>query len=88
MIISLVDNISDRIHSNKCTNCESSLDYMKVEDNQLIFKCLICNKENNKDFNKELIKDFQTHISFAMESLINLFFLLKKGIYLHEYMNS
>ena len=69
---SLADNLSDGLDSNKCTNCESSLDYMNVEDNQLIFKCPNCNKNNNKDFNKELI-DFQIHISFAMEKLINLF---------------
>ena len=24
---SLVDNLSDGLHSNKCTNCKSSLDY-------------------------------------------------------------
>ena len=38
---SLVDNLSDELHSNKCTDCESSLDYMKVKNNKLIIKTLI-----------------------------------------------
>ena len=40
---SLVDNFSDGLHSNKYTNCESSLDYLKVEDNKLILERLNCN---------------------------------------------
>ena len=52
------DNLSDGLHSNKCTDCESSFDYMKVENNQLMFKCLKCNKNYNKEFNKELINTF------------------------------
>ena len=28
---------------------------MSVKDNQLIFKCLNCNKNHNKNFNKDLI---------------------------------
>ena len=55
---SLVDNLSDRLQSNKCKNCESCLYYMKAEDNQLVFECLNCNKNHNKDFNKELINRF------------------------------
>ena len=31
---SLVDNLSDGLHSNKCTKCNSSLHSMKVKDNQ------------------------------------------------------
>ena len=42
---SLGDDLSDGLHSNKGTNCESSLDYMKVEDNQLIFECLNCKSQ-------------------------------------------
>ena len=46
---SLVDNFSDGLPSNKCTDCESNLDYIKLKNNQLIFKCLKCNKNHNKD---------------------------------------
>ena len=57
---SLVDNLSDRLHSNKCTDCKSSLDYINVESPQLIFKCLNCNKDYKKDFKKELINRFSS----------------------------
>ena len=57
---SLVDNFPDGLHSNKYTNCESSLDYLKVEDNKLILERLNCNKNHNKDFNKELINRFSS----------------------------
>ena len=62
---SIVDNISDGLHSNKCTNCKSSLDYMKVVNNQLIFRCLNCNKNYNKYFNKELINRFSNIYKFC-----------------------
>ena len=57
---SLVDNISDCLHSNKCTGCKSSLDYINFEGPQLTFKCLNCNKNDKKDFNKELINRFSS----------------------------
>ena len=34
----LADNLSEGIHSNKCTDCKSCLDYMKTKDKQLIFR--------------------------------------------------
>ena len=49
---SLVDNLSERVYSDKCTDCKSCLGYMSVKDDKLIFKCLKCNKNHNKDFNK------------------------------------
>ena len=36
---SLVDNLSEGLHSDKCTDCKSFLDYMSVKDDQLIFRC-------------------------------------------------
>ena len=55
---------------------------MSVKDNQFIFQCLErsssecnsieCKKNYNKDCNKEILKDLQTHKNFAMET-INLF---------------
>ena len=35
---SLVDNLSERLHSDKCTDCKYFLDYMSVEDDQLVFR--------------------------------------------------
>ena len=44
---SLVDNLSKRVHSDKCTDSKSCFDYISVKDGQLIFKCLKCNKNCN-----------------------------------------
>ena len=70
----LIDNLSEGLHNNKCKYCKSYLDYGTIKDNQLIFRCFICKKNYEKDFNKELIQRFgNIYINFAMEILINLF---------------
>ena len=70
---SLVDNFSDGLHNNKCADCKSSLEYMKVYGAQLIFKCLNCRKDYNKSFDKDLISRFLSTYNFVKETLINLF---------------
>ena len=70
---SLVDNLSEKLHSDKFKDCKSEHDYISARDNQLNFQCLECKKNYNKDCNKELIKELQTHMNFTMETLINLF---------------
>ena len=36
----LVDNLSEGIHNDKCSDCESNLDYIKIKKNgKLLFKC-------------------------------------------------
>ena len=62
---SLADNLSDGLHSNKCIDCKSSLHNVKVKGPQLIFKCLNCNKNYNKDFNRELINRFSSTYKFC-----------------------
>ena len=69
----LVDNLSERLHSDKCTDCKSCLDYMKFKDDQLIFRCFECKKNCEKDFNEELIKDLQIYMNYIRKTLINLF---------------
>ena len=71
----LVDDLSERLHSDKCTDCKLNFDYMSIKNNQLIFKCFRCKKNYEKVFNKELIKRFakQTHTGFVTKILINLF---------------
>ena len=85
---SLIDNLSDGLHSNKCTDCKSTLDYMKVEDPQLIFKCLNCNEKCDKNFNKELINRFSSTYKFCNEDINKFIFLLRKKVYPYEYMDS
>ena len=40
----LVDNLPDEIHSEKCPDCESCLDYMITKDDQLIFRYIECKR--------------------------------------------
>ena len=41
---SCVDNLSEGLHSDKCTDCKFCLDYMITKDDQLSFKCFECKK--------------------------------------------
>ena len=45
---SLVDNVSEKLHSDKCNDCNS--DYMTIKNNQLVFQCLECKKNYKKDY--------------------------------------
>ena len=49
----LIDNLSEGLHNDNCTDCKSSLDYMMFKDDQLIFRCFKYKKNYKKDFNKD-----------------------------------
>ena len=58
----LVDNLSEGIHNNKCSDCGSNLDYIKItagpsslerENKKLILECFNCKKR----YKKKLIKN-------------------------------
>ena len=84
----LVDNLSEGLHSDKCTDCKSYLDYMAAKDEQLIFRCFECKKNYKKDFNKELIKRFANIYEFCNEDINKFILLLRKSIYPYGYMDS
>ena len=48
----LVDNLTDNIHNDKCIKCKSNLCFVRVMNEKLIFKCIDCEKEYEKDLNK------------------------------------
>ena len=77
----LVDNLSEGLHSGKCTDCKSCLDYMMFKDDQLIFRCFECEKNSNKDFDKELIKRFTNIYKFCSKDINKTILLLRKGVY-------
>ena len=84
---SLANNLSERLHNKKCTGCKSCLDYISVKDNQLIFKCSRCNKNHNRDFNKDLIDRFASTYKFCGGNINEFILLLKKGVYPYQYTN-
>ena len=60
----LVDNLSEGIHNNKCSDCGSNLDYIKItakpsslecKNEKLILEYYNCKQRYKKKFNKELI---------------------------------
>ena len=84
----LVNNLSEGVHNDKCTNCKSCLDYMTTKDEQLIFSCFRCKKNYEKDFNEELIQRFASIYEFCNGDLNKYILLLKKGVYQYEYTDS
>ena len=46
----LVDNLSEGLHNNRCTDWKSCLEYNFIENNQLIFNCPKCSKNYKKTF--------------------------------------
>ena len=84
----LVDNLSERIHNNKCLDYNSCLDYIKIKNEKLHLKCFNCNTYYKKKFNKDLIKKFKDTYSFCNNDLNKFILLLRKGVYPYEYMDS
>ena len=84
----LVDNLSEGLHCDKCTDCKSCLDNMMFKNDQLIFRCFECKKNYKKDFNKELITRFKNIYEFCNQDINKSILLLRKGVYPYEYMDS
>ena len=79
----LVDNLSEGIHNNKCSDCGSNLDYIKItaerKNEKLILECYNCKQRYKKKFNKELIKRFASTYSFCNNYLNKFILLLRKA---------
>ena len=88
LLSNLVNNLSEGLHNDKCIDCKSCLDYMTTKDEQLIFRCFRCKKNYEKNFNKELIQRFANTYEFCNGDLNKFILLLRKGVYLYEYMDS
>ena len=59
----LVDNLSEGTHNNKCLDCNSCLDYVRITKNKkLLLKCFNCDSYYKKKSNKELFKKIKKYI--------------------------
>ena len=83
----LVDNLTDNIHNDKCIKCKSNLCFVRAMNETLLFKCIDCEKEYEKEFNKELLKRFSNTYEFCDNDLNKFLILLRKGVYPYEYMD-
>ena len=83
----LVDSLSEGLHTDKCLDCKSYLDYVITKYDQLIFRCFECKKNYNKDFNKELINRFSSTHKFCKGDINKFILLLRKGVYPYEYID-
>ena len=91
-LLKLVDNLSEGINNNKCSDCESNLDYIEIKikkkKEKLLLKCFNCNIYYKKKFNKDLMKKFKNTYSFCNNDLNKFILLLRKGVHPYEYMDS
>ena len=83
----LVDNVTDNIHNDKYIKCKSNLCFVRAINEKLIFKCIDCEKEYEKEFNKELIERFANTYKFCDNDLDKFIMLLRKGVYPYEYID-
>ena len=85
----LVENLSEGIHNNKCLDCAPCLDYVRITKNEkLILECYNCKQRYKKTFNKDLTKKSENTYSFCNNNLNKFILLLRKGVYLYEYIDS
>ena len=60
---------------------------MTAINEKLIFKCIDCEKECEKEFNKELLERFANIYKFCDNDLDKFIMLLRKGVYPYEYID-
>ena len=88
----LVNNLAadeiKNIFSYECEYCNNKLDYLRFKDNSMLFKRFQCNSWCKKQFEHDLINKFKHAYEFCNKDISKFILLLRKGIYLYEYMDS
>ena len=82
----LVNNHTEGIHKIKCKHCTCFLEYESVKDNLIKYRCLSCNKDYSYIIDEELKKRLKNTFKFSNNYINKLTLLLRKSVYLYEYM--
>ena len=82
---SLVDNLSEKLHNNKYTDCKCFLEYKSTKDELLIFNCVKGSKNHKKHFNKYFIKRFANTYKLCDGDINKFCLMLGKIVYPYEY---
>ena len=83
----LVDNLTEKIHNDKCIKCMYNLCFVNAINETLSFECLDCKKEYQKNINNKLKEKFSNVYEFCGYDLNKFVSLLRKGVYPYEYMD-
>ena len=83
----LVDNLTEEIHKIKCKDCDFFLEYERVKDSLIKYKCLSCNKNYSNKFDEKLKKRFKNTFKFSNNDINKFILLLRKGVCPYECMN-
>ena len=59
----------------------------KIKENVIKYKCTSCNKDYSNKIDEELKKRFKKTFKFSNNVIDKFILLLKKGVYLYEYMD-
>ena len=83
----LVGNIAEEIHKIKCKDCDCFLEYESVTGNLIKCKCLSGNKDYLNKLDENFKKQFKNIFQFSDNDIHKFIFLLRKGVYPHEYID-
>ena len=82
-----IDNLAEGIHKIKYKDCDCFLDYESVKNNFIKYNCLSCNKDYSNKIDEELKKKFKNTFKFSNYNISKFVLLLRKVVYLKEYMD-
>ena len=71
----------------RAVDCGCFLKYTKVKDELVVYKCICCNKNYQKNFNENLKKRFTNTSKFSNHDINDFILLLWKDAYPYEYID-
>ena len=83
----LVNNLTEEIHKIKRKNYDYFIECGSVKENRIKYKCTYCDKNYLNKVDEELKKIFKNIFKFSNNGINKTILLLRKGVYLYEYMD-